>query len=534
MKKLVILAISLLAFGFSLTKAEYSKDFKEAYTRAFNNSITTQPTIDKANMNWDITRIELSKMISNYAIKTLKKKWDTSKKCVFTDVTPELDKQYDNWVTNACQLGLMWQGITKFRPYDKVTRAEFWTILSRILYWEKYNWWNPYYDKHLLQLYFKGIMRNTAKANERNEVRWNVMVMLKRSKEAWNEDYIPSFEELDDDLHVICHWEDEFWYEYDSPIKKSAFILPYKDWYFDFSIYGQDWQSLFVYYRLKNNPCTTYLNSDDILWRPGPRSTEDNAKANEIYEGYDWASVKKLNCKAWNYDLCEKEFERYAYNLLVWKETNERFSLRMKVLKRMVDNKEYDEKSSTGYFISWSANHYDCYLDYERKTQDMEHVYEYCQYKLMWLCPWEDFCKDLEPKLDEQFWWNNVIYWKDWNNEIVWDNAYFYSEKYWIKILLWKDFSWWMTSFRERQNEPYVADLLITTYNKDNDSYDILWRRWQEYGMVIDIYDVNKDISKEIERNKSTIIGKNNKYQFTKRLFKDNIDYKKIEFPDVK
>jgi hypothetical protein len=59
-------------------------------------------------MNWDITRIELSKMISNYAIKTLKKKWDTSKKCVFTDVTPELDKQYDNWVTNACQLGLMW------------------------------------------------------------------------------------------------------------------------------------------------------------------------------------------------------------------------------------------------------------------------------------------------------------------------------------------------------------------------------------------------------------------------------------------
>ena len=91
-----------------------------------------------------------------------------------------------------------------------------------------------------------------------------------------------------------------------------------------------------------------------------------------------------------------------------------------------------------------------------------------------------------------------------------------------------------MTSFRERQNEPYVADLLITTYNKDNDSYDILWRRWQEYGMLIDIYDVNKDISKEIEKNKSTIIGKNNKYQFTKKLYKDNIDYKKIEFPDVK
>jgi hypothetical protein len=91
------------------------------------------PTIDKANMNWEVTRIELAKMISNYAIKNLKKEWNTSKKCVFTDVTSDLDKQYDNWVTNACQLWLMGQWIIKFRPYDKVTIAEFWTILSRLL-----------------------------------------------------------------------------------------------------------------------------------------------------------------------------------------------------------------------------------------------------------------------------------------------------------------------------------------------------------------------------------------------------------------
>jgi hypothetical protein len=35
-------------------------------------------------------------MISNYAIKTVKKKKDTSKKCAFTDVTSDLDLQYDN------------------------------------------------------------------------------------------------------------------------------------------------------------------------------------------------------------------------------------------------------------------------------------------------------------------------------------------------------------------------------------------------------------------------------------------------------
>ena len=34
-------------------------------------------------------------MISNYAINTLKKEKDTSKKCVFVDVTGDLDLQYD-------------------------------------------------------------------------------------------------------------------------------------------------------------------------------------------------------------------------------------------------------------------------------------------------------------------------------------------------------------------------------------------------------------------------------------------------------
>jgi iron only hydrogenase large subunit-like protein len=51
---------------------------------------------DLYNVDAVITTRELAKMISNYAIKTLKKKKDTSKKCVFTDVTSDLDLQYDN------------------------------------------------------------------------------------------------------------------------------------------------------------------------------------------------------------------------------------------------------------------------------------------------------------------------------------------------------------------------------------------------------------------------------------------------------
>jgi hypothetical protein len=33
----------------------------------------------------------------------------------------------------SCQLGLMGQGITNFRPDDVVTRAEFGTVVSRML-----------------------------------------------------------------------------------------------------------------------------------------------------------------------------------------------------------------------------------------------------------------------------------------------------------------------------------------------------------------------------------------------------------------
>ena len=158
----------------------YSNELQSAYTWAYNNWITTQSTIDKANMNWEITRIELSKMISNYATKILKKKVDASKKCVFTDITSKIDKQYDNWVTKACQLWLMWQWITKFRPYDKVTRAEFWTILSRALYWETFKSKNQYYSRHITALNSLGIMNNTKNIENTKEIRWYVMLMLKR------------------------------------------------------------------------------------------------------------------------------------------------------------------------------------------------------------------------------------------------------------------------------------------------------------------------------------------------------------------
>jgi hypothetical protein len=422
MKKIWFFITLSLIFSVSFVKAAYIDEYPEAYKWAFKNWITTQPTIEKANMYWSITRIELSKMISNYAINVLNKKVDTSKKCQFSDVSDKLNSQYDLWVTKACQLWLMWQWISKFKPNDNVTRAEFWTILSRLLYWTKYNGWTPYYQKHVNQLNIRWIMTNINNLEKVNESRGNVMVMLKRSEEKWNIQ-IPSFEELNDVLNIKCEYESPFdwWDKTLVNLTKKFFILPYKDWYFSFSFWWQDGLSLRVGYSLNKNPCTTYLNSDEILLWPA-----EWQNMNKIYEDYDNNIVaKELNCKIWDYEWCYKEAEKYAYNLLIWKETNEYFSLRMEVLKKMVDNNEFDSESKEWYSIDWSQKKFDCYLFYKNKIDNIDNIDKYCKYEIMWVCPGKDFCSKIRPDINENFNNDNRIYWKkEWGYDIIYDKIF--------------------------------------------------------------------------------------------------------------
>ena len=125
----------------------------------------------------------MAKMLSYYAINILWKKPDTSKKIKFKDVTEKLDKEYNNWVTLSYQLGIMWINMknNKFRPNDNVTRAEFATALSRLLFWTP-EWKNKstkkYYEPHIAKLYNEWIIQNTN--SELKEKRWYVMIMLMR------------------------------------------------------------------------------------------------------------------------------------------------------------------------------------------------------------------------------------------------------------------------------------------------------------------------------------------------------------------
>lgn len=368
MRKIWLFITLFVALCIATSNAAYIDEYPESYTWAYKNWITTMDTMGKANMYGEITRIELSKMISNYAINILKKKPDTSKKCEFSDVSDRSNIQYDSWVVNSCQLWLMWQWISNFRPYDKVTRAEFGTILSRLLWWDKYNGWNPYYKKHVNQLTIRWIMNNTKNTEKINESRGNVMVMLKRSETLWNLK-IPSFEELDD-VVTMCEYENVFWEEWDTyreNITKQKFIIPYKDWYIWYDYWwnsGMLWY--YLIYKSLANPCEIISETDEIfIWNASYKYEK------EIYNSYDypdnklyisdwWWSpindiiIKYLNCKEWD-NTCKKEVDKFMYNLIIWEEEQEYFTQWMDKFKKDIDNNKF-----TG-FDFWDNMRRNCY-----------------------------------------------------------------------------------------------------------------------------------------------------------------------------
>lgn len=181
MKNLILICTAWLIF-LSFCYGDYSSELQQAYNWAYQNQITTQNPIEKANMQWKITREEMAKMISNYATNILWKTPDATKTCLFLDsnINPDLV----NFVTESCQLWLMGQWISSFKPKNYVTRAEFWTVLSRALWWNKNEWWTTYYENHLKSLKSEWIMKKIDTPMD-YEIRWYVMLMLMRSTNTW-------------------------------------------------------------------------------------------------------------------------------------------------------------------------------------------------------------------------------------------------------------------------------------------------------------------------------------------------------------
>ena len=177
----MVVAVTMTLPSASVFGATYSQELQDAYDWAYSKGVTTQSPIDNANMYGAITRAEMAKMLSVYAEEVLGVTADETKACNFTDIDSVKGDLHD-FIIKSCKLGIMGQGITAFRPYDTLSRAEFGTALSRVLWGNKYEGGTPYYANHLNALKAAGIMNQIANAESTKEIRGYVMLMLMRSE----------------------------------------------------------------------------------------------------------------------------------------------------------------------------------------------------------------------------------------------------------------------------------------------------------------------------------------------------------------
>jgi hypothetical protein len=141
-------------------------------------------TLNDANPEWIVTRGHLAKMVVNYAINVL---WQqlpekVPSECRWNDWRGDWESdEIKDYAVKACSLWLMWLDMKKFSPNLRVTRAQFGTIMSRLLWWKKYAWGTPYYRKHLNALKENNIMTQIWNPEWRVELRQWVWLMLMRA-----------------------------------------------------------------------------------------------------------------------------------------------------------------------------------------------------------------------------------------------------------------------------------------------------------------------------------------------------------------
>ena len=163
-------------------------DIITAYERAYGLGITTLFPMEKAIPTWDLLRSDLAKIAVVFSENVLNKQADISKNCSSFSESISTYSETDlyDFMIQSCQMGVM--GISSdgvplpdFNPSWVVSRAEFGTVLSRMLFGTTYNESDPRYAGHLGALQKDGIMTQIDSPLERKEIRQWVRLMLMRS-----------------------------------------------------------------------------------------------------------------------------------------------------------------------------------------------------------------------------------------------------------------------------------------------------------------------------------------------------------------
>ena len=166
--------------------AKFWQEQIDAYKWALANGITTMKTVEAARLDQPLTRAELAKMMVVYIQKVAGKDpvvtWDVT----YEDVDESLG-DLAGYIKLAYQYQIMWINadgtpIQHFNPHGLVTRWEYATVFSRVLFGDRFNKaWADFYTNHLAALEKVGILKNTTPTIQ--EIRGWVMLMMYRSSQ---------------------------------------------------------------------------------------------------------------------------------------------------------------------------------------------------------------------------------------------------------------------------------------------------------------------------------------------------------------
>lgn len=267
----------------------YTQEQQDAYQWAYQYRITTQPTIEAANLNWNVTRQELAKMLTNYIDNVV---WwmNATISCTFTD-EDKISWNLKPYTKKICAYKIMWSNWQDFRPTGKVTRAELGTTISRMLWWDKYNVnWKDYYVYHLNALKDQWIMNNINDPVKSHAKRWDTFIMLKRIYDKYyststysNTEATTSEEEYISEAYSNSNviYESKNWkkYYYNADFLKILKALANKQWESDLKKYLE---IEIAYYEDENKMAE--LNSEKInemLWFDLSNIDSDNLSDKE-------------------------------------------------------------------------------------------------------------------------------------------------------------------------------------------------------------------------------------------------------------
>lgn len=258
-----IMVFSVISYSFA-----YTQEQTEAYNWAYQNKIISQPNIRDANLNWTVTRQTLAKMVINYMENAVGIAWDLSDLCSFTDEY-KITNDLKYYTKRICAYKIMWKNRSEFKPTQPVSRAQLWTVLSRVLWWNRHDTsWKRYYIYHLNGLQEAWVMKNIRNASDTLAKRWDVLIMLKRMYDKfgseiylndWShsaaldkpviiekiEDKTETSDNSNDDytlntnstLNVIYTWKDWTTYRYDDKLLKLLGKTAKNKWESDLANY---------------------------------------------------------------------------------------------------------------------------------------------------------------------------------------------------------------------------------------------------------------------------------------------------------